>query len=191
MSRHNLPNFHFSPRSRKLFFRISLSIAKCRSIRSSLRCNTDTDFLIPVLEEGLQTCEGALLQGGELGLQLVPPGDFGLALQAGEDFEDDSDYEPSGVSIGVVAPTSEDAPGGPVLTKILVPSRERMSHHAPFLGETVVLIFEGWRSCGIVRPLQAKHSRWKESTLRDREVSPCPSGPSASSSSPGSALWSG
>jgi hypothetical protein len=42
------------------------------------------------LEEALHIFEGDVLRAGdESGLQLVLPGDFGRALQAGEDFDDD------------------------------------------------------------------------------------------------------
>jgi hypothetical protein len=54
------------------------------------------------LEEALQTFEGDVLSAGdEFGLQLVLPGDFGRALQAGEDFEDDL-----GLELGREGPTS-------------------------------------------------------------------------------------
>jgi hypothetical protein len=45
-------------------------------------------YLAP--EEGIQALEGSLFPASdEFGLPLVLPGDLGLALQAGEDFEDD------------------------------------------------------------------------------------------------------
>ena len=50
--------------------------------------------LIVALEEVLQPFQGDVLPAGdELGLQLVLAGDLGLALQAGEDFEDDLGLE--------------------------------------------------------------------------------------------------
>ena len=50
--------------------------------------------LIVALEQALQAFEGDVLPAGdELGFQLVLPGDFGLAPQAGEDFEDDLGLE--------------------------------------------------------------------------------------------------
>jgi hypothetical protein len=51
-------------------------------------------LLVLALEEGLQAFEGDVLPAGdEFGLQLVLSGDLGLALQSGEDFEDDLGLE--------------------------------------------------------------------------------------------------
>ena len=60
------------------------------------------------LEEAFQTFEGGVLPAGdEFGLELVLPGDFGLATPAREDFEDDLGFELGGEGSGACAWASE------------------------------------------------------------------------------------
>jgi hypothetical protein len=84
--------------------------------------------LLAALEEGLQAFEGDVLPAGdELGLQLVLLGDLGLALQAGEDFEDDPGFELGGEGSASSLGHRRTLLRGPVLTIVLVQAQGRTS----------------------------------------------------------------
>ncbi len=92
----------------------------------SLQLGDPILFLIPLfpgLEEGLQPLDGDVHPAGdEFGLQLVVASDLGLALQAGEHFEDDPGIELRRARSATAFRHRRTLLGRPALTIVLVQS---------------------------------------------------------------------